>query len=273
MECLERSYTMKICVVNVNEESVSGPFTELLTANFNRVKHPQTELGFKYVKSLRRATDTVSAFFVQLNKTHVIECFHQAFKEGYDGAMVACSGDPGVYEAREITDFPVVGPMEAALFLACMHGYKFGIVTVEDRRWAEYCEEMTVRYGVRNRLSGVARISIPSAEAFTRGFSEIDWIAKEIAEKSKKLVADGANSVVIGSAGLSTLASAAGLFKVAEYDAPIFDCLCAGLKMTELRADLHKKCDMPPVSRAGAHERLSEKDIQRGQKLFGLNLG
>ena len=109
--------------------------------------------------------------------------------------------------------------MEAALFTACMHGYKFGIVTVADRRWAEYCEDMTVRYGIRGRLSGVERISIPSAEAFTQGFLDLDRMGKEILDKSKKLVEGGANSIVIGSAGLSTMASAAGISMVPGYDA------------------------------------------------------
>ena len=259
---------MKICIVNINEESVSGPYTELLTDNFNRIKRDDTEIGWKYVASLKRATDTVISYFIQLNKTDIIECFYRAAGEGYDGAMVACSGDPGVYEAREITNIPIIGPMEAAIFTACMYGNKFGIVTVADRRWAEFCEEMTVRYGVRSRLSGVERISIPSMEAFTRGFADTDWMGEEILEKSRKLIDEGANSVVIGSAGLSTIASAAGLFKVPDYEAPIFDCLSVGFKMTELRVDLQQKMGTPAISRAGAHERLREKDILRVRKLF-----
>jgi allantoin racemase len=261
---------MKICIVNITEESVSKPYTEQLTKNFNRVKREDTVLGWKYVKTLKRAADTAISYFIQLNKSEIIDCFYEAAKEGYDGAMVACSGDPGVYEAREITDIPIVGPMEATLYLACMYGYKFGIVTVADRRWAEYCEDMTVRYGVRSRLSGIERISIPSKEAFTKGFLEVNWMGKEIIEKSKKLVEAGANSVVIGSAGLSTIASAAQVSKVPDYDAPIFDCLSVGLKMTELRVDLHKKFNIPAISRAGAHELLEEKDVLRVRTLFGL---
>ncbi len=260
---------MKICIVNINEESVSGPYTELLTKNFNKVKRADTELGWKYVKRLKRASDTVMSYFIQLNRTDIIECMYQASKEGYDAIMVACSGDPGVYEASEIVDIPVVGPMEAAMLIACMYGNKFGILTVEDRRWAEYCEELTVRYGLKNRLSGVERISIPSSDAFTKGFLDLPWIGKELIEKSKKLIEGGANSIVIGSAGLSTMASAAGISKVPDFDAPIFDCLSAGLKMAELRADMHKKLGMPPVSRVGAHELLRPKDIDRVRALFG----
>lgn len=260
---------MKICIVNINEESVSGPYTELLTKNFNKVKRDDTELGWKYVKRLKRASDTVMSYFIQLNRTDIIECMYQASREGYDAIMVACSGDPGVYEASEIIDIPVVGPMEAAMLTACMFGNKFGILTVEDRRWAEYCEELTVRYGLKSRLSGVERISIPSSDAFTKGFLDLPWIGKELIAKSQKLIDGGANSIVIGSAGLSTMASAAGICKVPECNAPIFDCLSAGLKMAELRTDLHKKLGMPPVSRVGAHELLRPKDIARVRSLFG----
>jgi allantoin racemase len=259
---------MKICIVNVNEESVSGPYTELLTKNFNKVKRDDTELGWKYVKRLKRASDTVMSYFIQFNKTEIIECMYEAGKEGYDAVMVACSGDPGVCEASEIVDIPVIGPMEAALFMSCMYGNKYGILTVEDRRWAEFCEEMTVRYGLHSRLSGVERISIPSLEAFTKGFNDLPRMREELIAKSKKLIEDGANSIVIGSAGLSTMASASGLCKVPDSDAPIFDCLSVGLKMAELRADLHKKIGMPPVSRVGSHEMLKEKDILRVRSLF-----
>ena len=129
---------------------------------------------------------------------------------------------------------------------------------------------MTNRYGVRSRLAGIERIAISSMEAFTKGFSDIDWMGEEILLKSRKLIEQGANSVVIGSAGLSTIASAAKISKVPEYDAPIFDCLSLGLKMAELRVDLHKKLGVPSISRAGAHKLLREKDIVRVRKLFGL---
>jgi allantoin racemase len=261
---------MKLCIVHINQEAVSIPYTKLLTENFNRVKRNDTTIGHKYVKRLKRATDTVVSYFIQLNKTEIIQCFREAAKEGYDGAMVACSGDPGVAEAQEITEIPIVGPMEAALLLSCMYGNKYGILTVADRRWGEYCEELTVRYGIHSRLAGVQRISIPSAEAFTRGFQDREWIGKELREKATILIEAGADSVVIGSAGLSTIAASSGITRLEGYDAPIFDCLSAGLKMLELRVDMTSLLRMPPVSRAGSHELVKEEDIVRVNKLFAL---
>lgn len=261
---------MKLCVVHINQEQVSGPYTKLLTENFNRIKRDDTTIGHKYVKCLKRATDTIISYFIQLNRTEIINCFRAAAKEGYDGAMVACSGDPGVAEAQDITGIPIVGPMEAALFLACMYGKKYGILTVAERRWSEYCEELTVRYGIHSRLAAVQRISIPSSEAFTRGFADREWMSRELSEKAGMLIEAGANSVVIGSAGLSTIAASAGITRLEKYDAPIFDCLSAGLKMLELRVDLVNKLKMPPVSRVGLHELVKEDDIVRVNKLFSI---
>jgi len=262
---------MKLCIVHINQEAVSGPYTKLLTDNFNRVKREDTVLSHKYVKSLKRATDTIVSYFIQLNRTDIIDCFRSAAKEGFDGAMVACSGDPGIPEAQDITNIPIVGPMEAALFTSCMYGRKFGILTVAERRWAEYCEELTVRYGIHGRLAGVQRISIPSTEAFSKGFADKEWMCIELKEKSKMLIEAGANSVVIGSAGLSTIAASAGLTRLEEYDAPIFDCLSAGLKMLELRVELGQRLNIPPVSRVGSHELVKEEDVVRVNKLFGLS--
>ena len=261
---------MKISIVHVNCEALSGPYTKLIEANFNRAKRDDTILDHRYVRRLKRASDTVFPFPILLNKVDVVEQFLAAGRGGADGVMVACSGDPGVAEARTLLSVPVVGPMEAALHLSCAYGYKIGIVTVADRSWSEYCEMMANAYGLGARLAGVKRIKIPSMEAFTIGFENPQVVAKAVAETASELVDDGADAIVIGSAGLSVMSSAAGLTRTPESDAPIFDCLTVGLKMTELRVDLTKKFGLPEASRVGYGERLSDKDTNRLTSLFGM---
>lgn len=261
---------MKIAVVHVNAERYSGLYTELIDANFRRARADATRIEHRYVRHLRRATDTVFAYPTLLNKVDVVEEVLAAASEGADAVMVACSGDPGVAEARTLVSIPVVGPMEAALHLACTHGYKLGIVTVADRSWVEYCEMLADACGLSGRLAGIRSIRIPSSEAFTAGFSEPGRIAAEVAEQAKALVADGANSIVIGSAGLSVMSSAAGLACVPGTQAPIFDCLTVGLKTAELRCELHRKMNVPPYSRAGWGGRLDDGDTARLRKLFRI---
>jgi len=261
---------MKISIVHVNCEALSGPYTKLIEANFNRAKRDDTVLDHRYVRRLKRASDTVFAFPILLNKVDVVEQILAAGRGGADGVLVACSGDPGIAEGRTLLSVPVVGPMEAALHLACTYGYKLGIVTVADRSWSEYCDMMTNNYGLGSRLAGVKSIKIPSMEAFTVGFEKPEVIANAVAETAEELVEQGADAIVIGSAGLSVISSAAGLTRTAASGAPIFDCLTVGLKMTELRVDLVKKFGLPETSRVGYSERLSDKDINRLTTLFGM---
>jgi allantoin racemase len=261
---------MKIAIVHVNCEELSGPYTRLIEANFNRAKRDDTVLEHRYVRRLKRASDTVFPFPILLNKVDVVEQMLAAGNGGADGVMVACSGDPGVAEGRTLLPIPVVGPMEAALHLACSYGYKIGVVTVADRSWSEYCEMMVSAYGLASRFAGVKRISIPSMEAFTTGFQKPEMVAKAVAEAASELVEQrDADAIVIGSAGLSVMASTAGLTRTPE-GAPIFDCLTVGLKMTELRVDLNRKFGLPETSRVGNGERLPDKDIARLTRLFGM---
>ncbi len=261
---------MKISIVHVNCEALSGPYTKLIEANFNRAKRDDTVLDHRYVRRLKRASDTVFAFPILLNKVDVVEQILAAGRSRADGVLVACSGDPGIAEGRTLLSVPVVGPMEAALHLSCMYGYKIGIVTVADRSWSEYCDMMTNAYGLGTRLAGVKSIRIPSMEAFTVGFEKPEVVANAVAETAEELVAQGADAIVIGSAGLSVMSSAAGLTRTAASGAPIFDCLTVGLKMTELRVDLTKKFGLPETSRVGYSERLSDKDTGRLTALFGM---
>lgn len=99
---------MKIAVVHVNAEKYSGLYTELIDANFRRARADATRIEHRYVRHLRRATDTVFAYPTLLNKVDVVEEVLAAASEGADAVMVACSGDPGVAEARTLVSIPVV---------------------------------------------------------------------------------------------------------------------------------------------------------------------
>jgi allantoin racemase len=259
---------MQLAVVHINAERGSEPYTEMVTKLFDRVKRPDTEVVHRWAK-LKRATDTVFGYPYLLNSIDVIHNILDAGRSGVDGAMVACSGDPGITEARTLLDIPVVGPWEATLHLASSYAYRFGVVTVEDRAWAETCHGLIAKNGLLDRCVGVERIETPSATAFTEGFANPDFVVDDIIAQANKLVARGAGAIVIGSAGLSTLAGSAGLTQL-HGGIPVFETLSVGLKMLELRVDLTQKGGLPPTNRAGNTERLADADTDRVRALFGL---
>lgn len=261
---------MKICVIHVNCEELSRDYTKLVEHNLDRVKRKDTEIVHKYVAHLRRASDTVLAFPILLNKIDVVQRAVEAEAEGCDAVLVACSGDPGVTEARTLLDIPMVGPMEAALHLAAQYGRKIGIVTALDPSWAEYCATMTDMAGLSSRLAGVESIDIPSPIAFTEGFANPAPVREAIVRAAKKLVARGANVIVLGSAGLSVMASNTELAEVPEIGVPILDTISVGLKFAEVRVDLTKSFKLPVASRVGMFEKMDAKNRNRLVKLFDL---
>lgn len=261
---------MRIGVVHVNTEDASGPYTELVSANLERAKDDRTEIVHRYVGHLRRATDTAIAYPTLLNKVDVVtEMVKLAEDDGVDAVMVACSGDPGVAEARTLVDIPVIGPMESAMLLACSYGRKFGIVTVADRTWSGFMDENVHNAGLASRYAGQRQLHTPTAVIFTEGFEQPDTVADDIRARVAEMVDDGADVILMGSAGLSTFASYCGVKQIDDPIVPIFDVISIGFKDAEMRAQISDKMGLPPVSRAGWSAKYSPRDRNRVNKLFG----
>ena len=260
---------MRIGVVHVTTEAASGPYTDLITANLERAKSDGTEILHRYVDHMRRATDTAIAYPTLLNRVDVIAKMVDLEKDGADAVFVACSGDPGVSEARSLLSIPVVGPMEAAMALACSYGWRFGIVTVADRTWASCMEQLVHSYGFSARYVGMRQLETPTMTIFTEGFANPSLVEADLRGRSQEMVEAGADAILLGSAGLSTFASSFGFAKTESPEVPVFDVISVGLKFAELRAELQQRLGIPPVSRAGWHELFDAGNRERVDTLFG----
>jgi Asp/Glu/hydantoin racemase len=259
---------VKIGVVHVTTEAASKEYTELITANLDRARSASTEVMHRYVGHMRRASDTAISYPTLLNKVDVVAEMVALEADGADAVMVACSGDPGVAEARTLLSIPVVGPMEAAMALACSYGWRFGIVTVEDRTWSSHMEQLVHAHGFSSRYAGLRQLHTPTKTVFTDGFREPELVKADIDARAHEVVADGADAILIGSAGLSTFATYFGLSKVDDPEVPIFDVISVGLKFAELRAELHQQLGVPAISRAGWYSEFSPENRDRVNRLF-----
>jgi allantoin racemase len=265
---------MRIGVVHVTTEAASGPYTKLITHTLDQAKADGTEIVHRYVQHLRRATDTAIAFPTLLNKVDIVAQVVQLARDGVDAAVVACSGDPGVAEARSLVDIPVVGPLEAALGLAMGYGFKFGILTVDDRTWGSNMTQMVQAYGMTDRYVGMRQLRTPTAEIFTVGFDNPERVLADMRDRGRELVADGAETILIGTAGVGTYASYfgftnAGDAAAGEPDVPVFDMISIGVKFAELRAQVTAQMKLPVVSRAGWYATFDEANRARVNRLFG----
>ena len=68
--------------------------------------------------------------------------------EGFDAFLIGNIADPGLQEAREIADIPVLGLCELALHVACMMGASFSLVTINAKFTPRIVENVR-RYGLQ----------------------------------------------------------------------------------------------------------------------------
>jgi len=180
---------VKILLLNPN---TTGAVTDLLYSAGSRVVSPGTELiavtaerGVPYIATRAEA---------QIGGAIALEMLAAA-DAGIDAAIIAAFGDPGLFGARELFDFPVVG-------LACMLGRKFAIVTFA-RALAPWYQECVTMHGMDARCAGIRTL-----DGAFKSISDVQ------AEKEEMLVAlanraveqDDADVVILSGAPLAGLA-------------------------------------------------------------------
>jgi allantoin racemase len=211
---------MKILFINPN---TSQEFTSRIQSITNKYVFPTTQVEAKNPASGPRSIESV--YDELLSSAGTLELIISEL-DNYDGFVIACYSDhPTIYAAREITDKPVLGIAEASMYVACMIGYKFSIVTTNDE-WHPLLWDAVKHYGLRERCASVRTtgMSVLSLE------ENEDQTYELIVKEARKAVAeDGAEVICLGCAGM------AGMDKRMEVDlgVPVVDGVVASLKLLE----------------------------------------
>jgi len=263
---------MRLCYVNINAEKPSQPLFPILEELFGMVAEPGTEIVIKAIEpGLERATDE-HPYFYFLNKRQIVETVIEAERAGYDAVIVACFLDPGVAEARSVVNIPVIGLCEATLHFACLLGKKFGIVTLNTDATISAMEDEIRHYGLADRAipRPVRGLSMSTFDVFVHGLQDPKRVTDQVIQKARECVSDGAETVIIGCAGMGPMCTVTGIVRVDEHT-PLIDCVPVGIKTAEMLVSLRNSIDLPFVSRKGFYALPREKDMDRVRSLFGLS--
>lgn len=121
---------------------------------------------------------------------------------GYDAALIACFGEPGIEAAREVMPIPVVGMAEASIAAALAIAPRIALLT-GGALWVPMLEEFALVRG-HGRERVLVRGVAPTGDMIAR---DPDGAVALLAEAARETVAEGAGAVVLGGAGLAGLAS------------------------------------------------------------------
>lgn len=140
---------------------------------------------------------------------------------GFDAAILACFGDPGLLALREASPIPVIGMAEASILTAAELGGRFAILT-GGRAWVPMLTEFVAACGLSSRLAAVRALpetGLDIARAPDQFAAALASLANVAVDK------DGADSVILGGAGLVGLAGTI----QDRVPVPLLDCLACAL--------------------------------------------
>ena len=161
-----------------------------------------------------------------------IDAIIQAQKDGYDGVIMGCAGDPGVDGAREAVSIPVIGPAQASFALASILGRHFSVISPVDETVGT-TEDLVRKYGFTAQLA-----SVRSAGITVLGINENPELAAERAleEIFKAKKEDGADCIVLGCMSLAFAQFDKKASKLAGI--PVINPAFASLKLLETQISM-----------------------------------
>jgi allantoin racemase len=146
-------------------------------------------------------------------------------RDGCDGYVIACFGDPGLYAARELARGPVIGIAEAAMHAASVLAPGFSVVTTLARTCG-MAWHLAERYGMKRFCRNVRATDVAVLDLDKPGSAARRIILDEC---RRALAEDGADAIVLGCAGMAELC--------AEIEdalgAPVIEGVTAAVKWTE----------------------------------------
>lgn len=148
----------------------------------------------------------------------VLRAIERGERDGVDGYVIACFGDPGLDAARELAAGPVIGIAEAAMQTASHLGRGFSVVTTLERTIGR-ATDLAEHYGMQRFCRGIHACEIPVLNLDTDPDAR-----KVITEACRDAVeSDRSDVVVLGCAGMADMCGDIS----AELGVPVIDGVTA----------------------------------------------
>ena len=242
---------------------------DLVRQAIDLARRPDTEV---VVQPTRRGAKSTGLYAYELvgllTALEIVERLREAETEGYDGAIVGQSLDPGLDVAKELLDLPVVGLLESAAHVAAMWGDRIGVVTIPPpagvpaAKYQQYHRRNLERYGVGSKLAGFDYVRMPLADLTARIQSgDHDEIVQRFHAAAERLHERGADVVIAGDTIISVVLVHERALRVPSTGQAIVDLIGCGIKMAETMVDLRRAYGVVR-SRGGGYARPSEEELR-----------
>jgi allantoin racemase len=139
-----------------------------------------------------------------------------------DAVVLAVSHDTALEAARQLMPCPVVGMTEAACFMACLVGGRFGLVTFGG---VETYRERIAQHGLAGRCASLVGVEATPQEAV----ADREGVQRKVLAGIGRATAEGADAVILGGAALAGMAA-----RLQEASpVPLLDGIACAVKLAE----------------------------------------
>jgi allantoin racemase len=158
------------------------------------------------IDSLDRGSPSIEdAYDEAVNTPYILAKTKAAEAEGFSAAIIDCFGDPGLDAARELVRMPVLGVAQSAMHLTAQLAPRFSVInTVPEFEHIDH--ELVVKYGLSQQLASVITIDIPVLSLEAQESRTIQALLRAVETAVR---AHGAQAIVLGCTGMSSLVDAA----------------------------------------------------------------
>jgi allantoin racemase len=193
---------MKLWYQSMSRQTEWGGYPRVLRGILDKVRDPDTEIHIAGITEIGGTGDQFR-YLEYLETGEVLKNVHRAVREGFDAFLVGNIADPGLQEAREIADIPVMGLCESALHVACMMGASFSLVTINEKFTPRIVENVR-RYGLRDRLAAVNRMQVDRLTDLGVAFDDAEARDRIVAQftRAAQANAEAGAEVVIAAGGV-----------------------------------------------------------------------
>lgn len=207
-------------------------FDNIIRDGLLQIKRKDTEIE---VVSLKRGPKHLQyRYYEAMVLPELLRVLRKAERDGYDGAVVGCFYDLGLYDAREILDRMIItAPAEACGHLAATLGHKFSVIVTEDLCIPQMTDNFA-SYGLKDKVASFKSLGMGVHELH----KDEKFTLRRIKEKAKEAVENDRAEVVV----LGCTIQFGFYEEIQRYiNAPVIDAIIASFKYAEFLVEVKKR--------------------------------
>jgi allantoin racemase len=244
---------MKLWYQSMTLASAWPGYNRALRALLDRIRAPDTHIHVGGI-TRRGGIGDQYLYLAFIETQEVLANVDRAAREGYDAFLIGNIGDPGLHEAREMSEIPVLGLCETSVHLAATMGANFALVSGNDKH-APHIVDNIGRYGLSEKLHSVRSMAMPRLLDLDQGFADPATRSRMVGafvEAAGKAVDEGAEVVIPAIGVLMTLLSEESVHSI-NGTAPILSGVTALVKSAEAVVNMRRLMGGQWTSRRGRY--------------------